>query len=279
MKNENDVKILAGVVLFNPDSSVFENIKKIVNIPEIDLIFIYDNSNYSNESKIVEDKKIVYYSEYDNKGIAYALKKIMSYAIANKFTYVLTLDQDSVVSNLNGIKELLSCNSDYAILTLNYNKKYNSSKPVKNVKYVISSGNFINVEKYKQIKGFNEDLFIDYVDFDLCYQFHEIKSKIGVCVKYFMQHTIGTPMVKKIAFLKIKSFNHSPIRYYYRYRNELYCFKRSRLFFLKLHIKEKIRIILMLIVEKNTNEKMKMIKLGRKDAKKNKLGKYDGSVL
>ena len=41
------------------------------------------------------------------------------------------------------------------------------------VNMVITSGNIINLSLYKNIEGFNEELFVDFVDFDLCYQIKE----------------------------------------------------------------------------------------------------------
>ncbi len=276
------IKLLVSIVLYNPTDNFYANFHTLAKKDFYSKLMIVDNSNNSNEKLVrncINNEIDINYLAYnENKGIAKALKDVMDYAKNNKYDYVLTLDQDSIFpfDKYLEIEEILleNLNKNIGIVALNYNNRYKSDSKYIYIKKIITSGNFINVKQYEQVDGFDEKLFIDYVDFDLCYQFYKKNIKLILIPSINIEHTIGDPIYKRMLFIKIKSMNHSPIRYYYRYRNELYCYKKSRRFFLKSHIKEHINILLMLIYEKNKKEKMKMIKRGKKDAKIKKFGPF-----
>ena len=130
-------------------------------------------------------------------------------------------------------------------------------------------------EDYQKIEGFKEELFIDWVDFDLCEQFYSIGKKVGYINEVSLLHTMGNPESHNLLGKTVTALNHPLIRYYYRYRNGLYLYKRNKKFFKKKYkhdiIIDRIKILL---YEKNKHAKFKMIRRGRKDAKRNILGPY-----
>ena len=73
---------------------VLENINTYIN--ELDRLYIFDNSENSNESLFNSfDEKVVYISENQNMGIAYALNQGANHAIEDGYSWLLTMDQDS----------------------------------------------------------------------------------------------------------------------------------------------------------------------------------------
>ena len=273
------MKLLISYVTYNPNEVFLKRLKKNISQNKEFEFFVFDNTEVEN-NELKHLTSIHYYTENTNKGIAYALNFVMNFAIANGFDYVLTLDQDSEIDFgliEKSFKKVI-LHQEYGILSLNYNAKYKNDKAISNEKYLITSGSFVNVSKYKLIDGFNSKLFIDYVDFDLCRQFKNKNVPLGVLTEFSFKHTIGNPIVKKFLFIKVKALNHKPVRYYYRYRNELYCYKKDRRFFFKTHIKEMIQIIIMILLEKDKVKKLKMIHLGRKDCRKGVFGKFNGKI-
>jgi len=273
------MKICACVVLYNPQKEAIANIRKLMAFTL--KVLVLDNSSSTNEvsSNIEKMGGITYVSFGSNKGIGFALKYGAEFAIANKFDYLLTMDQDSVFpfkSKKEIIDELLN-NPQYSILALNYNSKNKAEEKISQVNDWITSGSFIKLEDYLQIKGFSEELFIDYVDYDLCEQFVSKGFKIGVINDISIVHQLGDPLTKKILGKTLIYSNHSPERDYYRYRNELYLYKRNRAYFKALHKAEKKNLILILLLEKNRIKKLKMILLGKRHARKGHLGQL--SVL
>ena len=275
------MKIDAVVVLYNPSAEVIENIATYSKL--VDTLFVVDNSTEVDQKLvdrlIREYNNVVYIPLNGNKGIAKALKEGLSKAINDRADYCLTMDQDSrfPTDKMVEIKKYLEENHDkYGIISLNAKgvDKNDEFTGLKDVDVWITSGNFIVIDNYKKINGFNEDLFIDLVDFELCEQFHKINKKVGIIGEICLTHKIGEPMVKRFLWKKVKVDNHPPIRYYYQYRNTEYLWRRNKTFYARWH-KEgyKVELVQMLLGE-NKKERLKMIRKGRRDGKRGILGPY-----
>lgn len=274
------MKVNACVVWYNPNQENLNNIKLYPKF--LNKLYIIDNSNISNKN-MLQNINLDYDYEYipllENKGIAYALKLACDIALKEECDYILTMDQDSIfpINNDEYIFNTLSNSKffdEYAIIGIGY-EKIESTLEIIDVKEIITSGNFLNLHKYRLTQGFNVDLFIDYVDFDICQKFNAQNFKIGFLTKVHMQHKIGNPINKNILGVKFSCMNHSPIRYYYRFRNSRYLYKTNKKYYRRKYYKEIIIDVLKVILfEPNKRKKMKMIKKGRYDAKRNILGKY-----
>ena len=266
------------VVLYNPDIEVIENIKSYQSFCR--KLFIMDNSTSYNEEVIDELKKyhnVVYVSLNGNKGIAKALKEGMKLSLEDHVDYTLTMDQDSFfpTEKIEIVKDYIDKYKDrYAIIGLNFNSDSREPKLIEE-KFLLTSGNFINNEDYQKIEGFKEELFIDWVDFDLDEQFYRIGKKVGYINEVSLIHGLGNPKSHNLMGKKFTTLNHSLVRYYYRYRNGLYLYKQNKKYYKKKYkhdiIIDRIKILL---YEKNKHQKFKMIRKGRKDAKRNILGPY-----
>lgn len=266
------------VVLYSPGEEVIENIKSYQSFCR--KLFVMDNSTYVNQkvvSILKEFSNVVYVYLEGNKGIAKALKEGMKLSIEDKSDYTLTMDQDSIfpTEKLDIVKDYINKYKDeYAIIGLNFNSDSTDPKLIEE-KFLLTSGNFINNEDYQKIGGFKEELFIDWVDFDLDEQFYQIGKKVCYINEVSLVHAIGNPKSHKLMGKKVTALNHSLVRYYYRYRNGLYLYKRNKKYYKKKYkhdiIIDRIKILL---YEKNKHQKFKMIRKGRKDAKRNILGPY-----
>ena len=275
------MKIDAVVVLYNPDKNVFENIKTYS--PVVNKIYAIDNSTNIDEElvKLIqkEIKNVEYVSLGGNQGIAKALNVGLQKAIDDKAEYCLTMDQDSKfpTGKIENIKKYLEDNhEEYGIISLNAKGVDDNDdfQGIKDVDVWITSGNFIVIENYLKTKGFKEELFIDLVDFELCEQFHNVGKKVGIIGEITINHKIGEPSIKKLLWKKIKVDNHSPIRYYYQFRNTEYLYRRNKAFYKRWHRDGyKVQLVQMLVGE-NKKERLKMIRKGRKDGRRGILGPY-----
>lgn len=271
------MKIDGVVVLYNPENDVLDNIEKYR--PFLDHLFVVDNSTNVNEKMVntlKEYNNVKYISLDGNQGIGKALKVGLSEAIKCGADICLTMDQDSIFPSekIDDIKDYLEKNiGEYAIIGLNFNS-VDTTKGIVDVKTLLTSGNFINITDYKRINGFNEDLFIDCVDFELDEQFANLGRKIGYINDISLTHKMGNPITVKFLWKKYTALNHSPIRYYYRFRNGYYLYKKNKNFYRflkKQFFSVRLKVIL---YEPNKKVKFKMMRHGIKDAKKNILGKY-----
>ena len=273
------LKIGSCTVLFNPDRDVISNVETYKDL--VDVCVVVDNSERKNEvSKYFEENSsYIYIDMHGNQGIAAALNAGIEYLHSKNMGMALTMDQDSLfpTSDYLAIYQLIEKYKDeYSLIGLDVNR-VDPSKEIVLVPYWITSGNFVNISDFYLAGKMNESLFIDYVDFDLGYRFKKAHLKIGYLSGYCITHTIGNPIPIHVLNKTFYALNHSPIRYYYRYRNAYYLYHYvDKEFFKKEYRREMFgSLIKMFLFEKKRNEKIKMIKKGLSDAKKRRLGKFN----
>ena len=210
------------------------------------------------------------------KGIAAALRRGLEFAMREGADFCLTMDQDSAfpVERMGEIERWLSMPDidDYGIIALNYEQSGGAGLVV--VPTWITSGNFVNVRNYRLIAGFREELFIDSVDHELCHQFYCIGKKVAYIADIPMQHALGNMSYVSLFGRKLSLTNHSPLRYYYRFRNNYVLYREDKAFYRGLYRADRHQLIKIMLFEKNRREKWRMIRRGIRDAKRGVLGKY-----
>ena len=269
-------KIFISITTFNPDLDLFKkNLNAVLSNEMAHKLIIYNNSkNRDDIIKICADKNIEYVLYNDNYGVAKPLKDGIDYALNNGFDYVLTLDQDSVLCS-GYIKKLYSVISgDDNIAMVGGTPSSNIDENSNDFKYtfvngVITSGTIASVKIIAEIGNYIPELFIDWVDVEMCYRIREAGYKIAQCDVQFL-HTFGDPIMHKLFFKSIIVANYSPMRNYFVSRNIYYCYYRYPNFRKEVNKNKKgllVRFIITAIYEKNKLEKLKMFIKGKKDAK------------
>lgn len=267
-------------VLYNPNESVLTNLNSYSNC--VDVSVVVDNSDTKNEisQSLKNNSNFIYIDMDGNKGIAAALNKGIEYLNSKNIDFALTMDQDSLFPTKyypNILKLVNKYKTDYSVIGLNFNQENGGLDEIIEVPYWITSGNFVNISDFMSVGGLMNELFIDYVDFELGYKFKKNGFKICYLKDFSLKHTIGNPIEIHLFGKTYYAMNHSPIRYYYRYRNAYYLYHFvDRQFFKKEYYKEMIvNTLKMLIYEKNRKAKFSMIRKGIQDAKCKKMGKFN----
>ncbi|MCE2308797.1 glycosyltransferase family 2 protein [Streptococcus thermophilus] len=230
--------ISAGIVLFNPDiKRLKENIDAV--IIQCTHLYLVDNGsgnvdevkgllNQYNQSKI----SILWNRE--NQGIAKALNQLTSAAQKEGFDWILTLDQDSVVpSNIVGEFEKYINNSSVGILCpiicdRNKDEEIKINEDCTEIDECITSGSLLNIKAWSEIGGFDERMFIDGVDFDICYRLRQRGYKIYCIHSVVLLHELGHIEYHRFLFWKVLVKNHSAFRKYYIARNIIYVAKKRK---------------------------------------------------
>lgn len=88
---------------------------------------------------------------------------------------------------------------------------------------LITSGNIVNLEAWNKIGGYDEQLFIDFVDFDFTYRLHNAGYKICRLKWLYINHALGEK--KRHLFERNTPFE-SDFRLHYIFRNLLVMMKR-----------------------------------------------------
>lgn len=180
-KIRNNVKICAGMVLLNADfEKTVANAENILN--QVDMLFFSDNGS-DNIDRFVEyfkdNKKTKFILNDTNLGIAHALNEILGAAHTNNYDWVLTLDQDTQCdSNMINVYSRYIHDTSLGIISPFIIHRGRLSvddykrMPLYETEYIpdfdrcITSASLTNVKAAVQCGGFNDELFIDAVDFD-----------------------------------------------------------------------------------------------------------------
>lgn len=279
-----DIRVVLGIVIYYPSEKELDRI--IQYSKKFNHIYVYDNTEgemqISNSIKLKESKTIRYFCDNTNVGLAKAYNNMCKRAILEKFDFIILFDQDSILSNRElseYIDYIRLCDIDRVglftpeVIDLNKNIKKNEdiNEVYSQVEWAISSGSAINLDVYKLTDGFDENYFIDRIDFDYCMQLKEKEYKNIKINTVKLKHRIGDE--HKFIFLKISQ--HNSTRHYYMFRNRLYYYliknptKENK----KKAIVNSIFHVIRVLMESDSKEKINSILRGYIDFKNNNMGK------
>ena len=233
------------IILYNKS---YEEVKKNIKIiyKDIDNFYIINNSKRSYYSK---NKKILIKNLNVNLGIAAAQNLGLIEAYKKKNDYILFSDQDTIFGK-NFVKEIFLAFKEtekknkniFAIspnlydrnkqvisgfvqrffffrFTIFNNNIANQKKNISEISESMSSGMFLKTQVLKKIGFLNEDLFLDWVDFDLCWRANDKGYKLFGAKDIVANHFLGK---KAAIFFKKKYHLHDVYRVYYILRNGIY---------------------------------------------------------
>jgi len=277
---------IAGlVVLYNPDQNVIENIQSYIN--QLSMLYVVDNSEVCN-NKIVETIKTFNNSKYifngENLGIAKALNIGAEEATKDFFKFLFTFDQDSKATPgmIETIKSFLAEN-DYSSIGIlspfQDNKGYKKppGKKITELSNIATSGNLLNLDAYKQVGPFIDELFIDYVDVEYSLRLNDNGYKIIRLNEAILKHNLGSIDKRRFLFRKVAVTNHSPLRLYYRTRNRFFVLRKYKYKFPLFSIFNFFRLFMetlkIVCFEHERIKKIRMMIKGYSHYKKNNFGK------
>lgn len=255
----NKSSIMSIIVSFNPTNSIYKLASNVSN--QVGKVVIVDNcsNNVSELESIVElDKNISLIKLSKNYGISKALNVGINEANIGNYQWVLTLDQDSLpdkdmVENLIAAAQRNNYDSVCPVIEDGKYKKSNIQKSDDHqpVSVCITSGQLTKLSVINSLDAFNEDYFIDNVDFDFCLKLKNQNYKLGRSNKAKLNHNIGYIPEKKYYINKFHTY-HPPIRRYYIYRNFVFLLKsylfKNPLIMLKLLLSNILYFINILIL-------------------------------
>lgn len=227
------MKLAGSVILYNPDSSVINNINTYIGM--VSVLYVIDNSIQSNDyilAELKKNNKIKITQNNENLGVATGLNIAARMAIKDNYHWLLTMDQDSSFSHdniLNFENFFNQFNSDINIGIMCPNTEIGSNMPdiIEN-EHSITSGGIINLNAYNKVGGFDDYLFIDEVDADFSYKVVMNGYKVLKFPNIHMNHKLGESKLLGYFnyFFKKERTIHNSFRIYFMVRN--YFIIRSR---------------------------------------------------
>lgn len=277
-------RVIALVTLYNPEPGCFDNIDLISK--QVSFTFVCDNSPQKSENDLLKKDNIKYLWFGKNLGLSAAFNSALK---STDFEFedddfIVFFDQDSKIED-GHIQKLLDEFINLRNLKINvgligpvyFNLNTNSMCVPKKVKWIndnsfevpniITSSMISKFGYLKTIDFWNEDVFLDLADWDICWR---MQSKGFKCIETkvtTLKHSLGQGE-KKIGFIKLRVG--APFRGYYQTREAHYLLKKDYVPFrmrIKLLKILTIRNFLHSIFLDNAKERKMYFKMGKADFK------------
>lgn len=273
------MKIIAEIVTYNPDIEILK--KNILSIKmQADEVLLYDNAsdNLTEFMRFAEEMECTIIQNDKNKGIAEALAFGIMYDSEKGAKYVYALDGDTISSSDVIEKLIAEMEKDPGLGQIGCGGEIGlydefpaiSDNKVEKVRQIITAGSLIDVEKALEVGNYNESMFIDWVDVEMCYRLQRNDYGIAVHRGAVIKHALGEATYKKIFNKKIELLNYSPFRLYYIFRNLYFIYKsypeirHSKQEIINLWIKWSIKSV---FLEKKGFSKLRAILKGIKNGR------------
>lgn len=234
-------RICMGVVLYNPNLKMLENIQSFIG--DVSKIYIYDNSLNSHQDmfkKIKSSIQIEYMWNGQNDGLSHALNCICKKAFLDQYDYIFTMDQDSIFVSCS-IKNMVEfanrIQTPIGIIAPKIQHYFNEKeidllkdqplrKGYKKKKFAITSGSLINLNILDRLGYFEEKFFIEHIDTEYCIRMCNQGYKIIELENAILLQRAGNSQVKKILGKEVHPLYANPIRGYYLFRNHIFILRK-----------------------------------------------------
>jgi rhamnosyltransferase len=271
-------RICIGIVLYHPSETEINRVKNYLEV--FNDVYVYDNTPGGNCVKDFQLTGIHYIFANKNNGMSIALNSLCKSAINDGYDFIITMDQDSKISNkdLLQMQQYINNNEmkDIGIVapTIIYDKhlevkNISINKKVESIEWTITSGSAMNLYIYKSTEGFDENYFIDRLDYDYCFALRQNNKKIIKLSWVYLFQELG----EKVG----KVNEHNSLRNYYMFRNRLYFYNKYqrglvKYFILLLTITRHLARIL--LFQSKKREKLKMFIKAFIDYRQRKMGAF-----
>lgn len=226
----------AVIVTYHPDADFPARLEQI--LAQFPQVIIVDNGSQSVSADMLHSLAILPHVHLaineKNLGIAAALNRGAALAVQQRFEWIVTLDQDTLLSpemlttlidvydKSGGGDIMVGSNYWDAHRKRDFIQCQNNTQTVfVERKTLITSGTLLSLSLFKTIGLFREDYFIDSVDHEFCLRARAHGCRILISCRSVMSHSIGANVEKAGRLRQFLSFNHSPARKYFIARNTI----------------------------------------------------------
>lgn len=281
----------ALVTLYNPCEKEFNNCRILSQ--QVDTVILCDNSQESHETVFQNEKNIIYITKNENLGLGAAF----NVALKND-TYgwkdddlIIFFDQDSQIGEgyiqalqdeyrkIETLIPNLGCLGPVFYNTSNGRterprQKKNITDETYEVSNTITSSLMMRYGNLKRIDFWNEKVFLDLADWDLCWRMQKAGMVCCMTEKVVLHHSVGNGE-KKVGPIKLRVGQ--PFREYYQTRDALYLLQENYVplkMRLRLIANVTIRPVVHYLMLDDKKSRMKFIRRGINDYKKGVHGEY-----
>jgi len=227
--------VAAVIVLYRPDAAVLVNAGVLA--AQVDHVFAVDNTESPDAgfaARLGAIANLTYMPMGDNLGIATALNRGVESARDAGYAWALTMDQDStpdpgMVASLRACAEACVHALPLGIVSP-VQVEEGCDDPPRHAGCIdmltaITSGDLLSIAAWEAVGGFDEGLFIDQVDHDICLRMHSRGYAVVECGEARLSHRLGDHVTRHFP-RTVHVSNHSALRRYYIARNRFEVVRR-----------------------------------------------------
>lgn len=285
------VKIVALVTVYNPDKNVVENLQILSR--QVEQVILCDNSMNDNAQMLGGVTKSIYTTQHKNLGLTGAFNSILkdpAYGWKDD-DLIIFFDQDSQIGEgyiqalqdeyrkIDTLIPNLGCLGPVFYNTSNGRterprQKKNITDETYEVSNTITSSLMMRYGNLKRIDFWNEKVFLDLADWDLCWRMQKAGMVCCMTEKVVLHHSVGNGE-KKVGPIKLRVGQ--PFREYYQTRDALYLLQENYVplkMRLRLIANVTIRPVVHYLMLDDKKSRMKFIRRGINDYKKGVHGEY-----
>ena len=285
------VKIVALVTVYNPDKNVVENLQILSR--QVEQVILCDNSMNDNAQMLGGVTKSIYTTQHKNLGLTGAFNSILkdpAYGWKDD-DLIIFFDQDSQIGEgyiqalqdeyrkIETLIPNLGCLGPVFYNTSNGRterprQKKNITDETYEVSNTITSSLMMRYGNLKRIDFWNEKVFLDLADWDLCWRMQKAGMVCCMTEKVVPHHSVGNGE-KKVGPIKLRVGQ--PFREYYQTRDALYLLQENYVplkMRLRLIANVTIRPVVHYLMLDDKKSRMKFIRRGINDYKKGVHGEY-----
>jgi len=217
--NNVTYNLLLVIIIYKEKLMDSDTYKSLISNYSYIPLFVYDNSPVAQHSQDEFKQNVKYVSNTSNVGLSYAYNRAAEYAKENGYEWILLMDQDTLFcENILEIFQTAIHENPYVsifapiifsgkllISPSKINIFKSLKKPITGLlplsKYnVINSGMLINIEAMQSVGGYNEEVWLDYSDYEFLKRMRKGGFSFlfvidGICYQSFSDH-IQTPQQK-----------------------------------------------------------------------------------
>mgnify|MGYP005752674663 CR=1 FL=1 len=286
------IKVVALVTLYDPNKDVVDNLQILGR--QVDRMILCDNSMNDNAQMFCGVTKSVYTTQHKNLGLTGAFNSILedsAYGWEDE-DIVVFFDQDSRISEgyisslcdeyqrIEAKVENLGCLGPIFYNTSNGQvERPRQRKTITADTYIVSntitSSLMTRYKNLKKIGFWNENIFLDMADWDLCWRMEKAGLLCCMTEKVTLHHSVGNGE-KRAGPIKLRVGQ--PFREYYQTRDALYLLREEYVplkLRLRLIANITIRPLVHFLFLNDKALRMKYIRRGIYDYRKGIHGEYE----
>lgn len=245
--------ICGVVVTYHPEETVGENLRAMVR--ECGRVVVVDNGSPEETGRRMASVPGVELLPLGtNLGVATALNRGAARALEQGCTWIVTFDQDSrpqpgMVAALwatHGtlpraavigprIQEAGSQAARYRWVRPRphwpglFQRIPCAGRDLEEVTMLVTSGSMVELALWRELGGFDEALFIDYIDTDYCLRAIRASRSVAVSAGAVLEHRLGDRKSRQLLGREFRPTHHAAFRHYTIARNRVRVWRRHAL--------------------------------------------------